>query len=89
MKTGDIVKITGAYIKNDNGTFRIQHSPGDENWTGNYFSLIKLKKNGEESTAKYNLGSWPLAYFTNNRDMRIAAKKHDAEHAKIEIVAAC
>ena len=27
MKTGDVVEITGVYFKNDNGLFRIEHSP--------------------------------------------------------------
>ena len=29
MKTGDIVRVSGAYFKNDNGLWFIERSPGD------------------------------------------------------------
>ena len=32
IKTGDIVEITGAYFKNDNGLYFVDNSPGDPNW---------------------------------------------------------
>lgn len=27
MKTGDVVEITGAYFKNDNGLYFVEHTP--------------------------------------------------------------
>lgn len=34
MKTGDIVRVSGAYFKNDNGLWFIERSPGDPSWCG-------------------------------------------------------
>lgn len=34
IKTGDIVEISGAYFKNDNGLYFVTHSPGDPTWSG-------------------------------------------------------
>lgn len=61
MKTGDVVLISGAFFKNDNGLWFIERSPGDPSWCGSSYSLTKLKRNGQPSTAKYNLCSWPIA----------------------------
>lgn len=55
MKTGDVVLISGAFFKNDNGLWFIERSPGDPSWCGSSYSLTKLKRNGQPSTAKYNL----------------------------------
>lgn len=66
MKTGDVVLISGAFFKNDNGLWFIERSPGDPSWCGSSYSLTKLKRNGQPSTAKYNLCSWPIAIFTNS-----------------------
>lgn len=66
MKTGDVVLISGAFFKNDNGLWFIERSPGDPSWCGSSYSLTKLKRNGQPSTAKYNLCSWPIAVFTNS-----------------------
>ena len=86
MKTGDVVEITGAYFKNDNGLFRVEHSPRDADWQGNDYSLIKLNKNGTESKSKYNICSWPLVVYVSGYKKRQAAKKHNAEHAKIRVI---
>ena len=34
IRTGCIVEITGAYFKNDNGLWFVEHSPGDPSWCG-------------------------------------------------------
>ena len=51
MKTGDVVLISGAFFKNDNGLWFIERSPGDPSWCGSSYSLTKLKRNGQPSTA--------------------------------------
>ena len=85
MKTGDVVEITGAYFKNDNGLYFVEHTPGDSNWSGRDHCLRRIKRNGELSTAKDNLCFWPISAFVNSRDKRAAANQWNQEHAEIEI----
>lgn len=87
MKTGDVVEITGAYFKNDNGLYFVEHTPGDPNWSGRDHCLRRIKRNGELSTAKDNLCFWPISAFVNSRDKRAAANEWNREHAEIEIKA--
>ena len=86
IKTGDIVRIEGGYFKADNGTFLVEKSPGDPIWSGSDYCLKKCNKKGEESTAKYTTAFWPLIVTVNSRDKRLEAKRHNAEHATIEII---
>lgn len=85
MKTGDVVEITGAYFKNDNGLYFVEHTPGDPNWSGRDHCLRRIKRNGELSTAKDNICFWPIHAFVNSRDKRGAANQWNQEHAEIEI----
>lgn len=85
MKTGDVVEITGAYFKNDNGLYFVEHTPGDPNWSGRDHCLRRIKRNGELSTAKDNICFWPIHAFVNSRDKRAAANQWNREHAEIEI----
>ena len=85
MKTGDVVEITGAYFKNDNGLYFVEHTPGDPNWSGHDHCLRRIKRNGELSTAKDNICFWPIHAFVNSRDKRAAANQWNQEHAEIEI----
>lgn len=85
MKTGDVVEITGAYFKNDNGLYFVEHTPGDPNWSGRDYCLRRIKRNGELSTAKDNICFWPIHAFVNSRDKRGAANQWNQEHAEIEI----
>lgn len=85
IKTGDVVEITGAYFKNDNGLYFVQYAPGDPGWLGNYCSLRRVRKSGEISAAKYSLCSWPISTYVNDREKRAAADCWNLEHAKIEV----
>ena len=85
MKTGDVVEITGACFKNDNGLYFVEHTPGDPNWSGRDHCLRRIKRNGELSTAKDNICFWPISAFVNSRDKRAAANQWNQEHAEIEI----
>lgn len=85
MKTGDVVEIAGAYFKNDNGLYFVEHTPGDPNWSGRDHCLRRIKRSGELSTAKDNLCFWPIHAFVNSRDKRAAANQWNQEHAEIEI----
>lgn len=85
MKTGDVVEITGAYFKNDNGLYFVEHTPGDPNWSGRDHCLRRIKRNGELSTAKDNICFWPISVYVNSRDKRAAANQWNREHAEIKI----
>lgn len=86
IKTGDIVKIEGGYFKADNGTFLVKNSPGDPSWSGSDYGLKKCNKKGKESETKYSTAFWPLMITVSSREKYYAAKKHNAEHATIEII---
>ena len=86
LRTGDIVKIEGGFFKSDNGTFIVKHSPGDPQWNGSDYSLRKCNKKGIESESKYSTAFWPLMVTVNSRDKYYAAKRHNKEHATIEII---
>lgn len=85
IRTGDIVEITGAYFKNDNGLYFVQASPGDPHWSGSDHSLIKISKAGKISKARHNLCFWPPVALTSNRVKNAEARTWNAEHAQIEI----
>lgn len=86
IKTGMIVKITGAYFKNDNGLYFVTHSPGDPSWCGSDYGLNKIGKTGKISTAKYRCGFWPLTAYTSDRMKNALAHEWNREHAEIEII---
>lgn len=86
IRTGMIVRITGAYFKNDNGTYFVAHSPGDPTWCGSDYSLTKICRNGRISTAKYNLCFWPISTYVNSRSKRELANEHNKKYAEIEII---
>ena len=86
IKTGDTVKVEGGFFKTDNGIFKVIHSPGDADWSGDYCHMRLLKKDGTISETTYNSGSWPIAVYTNSWQKRIEAKEHNKQHATIEIV---
>ena len=86
IKTGDIVRISGAYFKNDNGLYYVESSPGDPSWLGSNHSLKKITKNGKISTAKYNICFWPISITVSNWEKKILAKEHNAKYAEIEVV---
>lgn len=87
IETGMIVRIEGAYFKRDNGVYLVTNSPMDPQWYGSYHSLRKInKRTGALSTAKYNLGSWPILCTTNSFDTRIKHNTWNKENATIEII---
>lgn len=87
IRTGDIVEITGAYFKNDNGLYFVQASPGDPTWCGSDHSLIRISKAGKISKAKHNLCFWPIMALTNDRSKNAEARVWNRDHAQIEIKA--
>lgn len=86
IKTGDVVRISGAYFKNDNGLYFVENSEGDASWCGTDHCLKKISKKGKISVAKYNICFWPIATFVSDRTKRAEAKEHNKKFAEIEIV---
>lgn len=84
IKTGDIVEITGAYFKSDNGLYYVDNSPGDASWSGSDHCLHKISKRGKISKAERNICFWPISVFLNDRFKTAQAKIWNAEHAEIE-----
>lgn len=86
IRSGDIVQITGAFFKNDNGYYFVANSPGDPTWCGSDYSLHRISKSGKISTAKYRLCFWPIKVFTNSISKRKEAKAWNDVHAQVEVV---
>lgn len=85
IKSGDIVEITGAFFKNDNGLYFVESSPGDPSWSGTDYCLKKISKAGKISTAKYNICFWPITAFVSDRAKTAKARQWNREHAAIEV----
>lgn len=86
IRTGDVVRISNAYFKNDNGLYYVDRSPGDPSWLGNDYSLRKIRRDGTFSVAKYSVAFWPLTAFCSNREKNLMAREWNKEHAEIEII---
>jgi len=86
IRTGDVVRVSNAYFKCDNGVYFVDNSPGDPSWIGNDYSLHRIKRNGELATGKNRVAFWPLAAFTSDRSKNAAAREWNREHAEIEII---
>ena len=57
--TGDVVRVTGAQPKADNGLFFVERSPRDPNWEPEMYCLMRLCENGRLSAAARNIAYWP------------------------------
>lgn len=86
IKTGDVVKISGAYFANDNGLYFVENSEGDPSWCGTDHSLKKISKKGKISVAKRNICFWPISVFVSDRTKRAEANEHNKKFAEIEII---
>lgn len=86
IKTGDVVRITGAYFKTDNALYFVEHSVGDPDWCGKDNCLLKIKRNGELSKAKNSTCYWPIMVTVSGYENRLIARVWNNDHAQIEIV---
>lgn len=86
LKTGDIVEIKNAYFKNDNGIYFVDNAPGDSSWSGSDYSLKKMCRNGNLSTATHNIAFWPLSAFTNNKQKNADCHEWNDKNATIEVI---
>lgn len=85
IKTGDIVEITDAFFKTDNGLYFVTASPDDPSWSGRDHCLKKISRKGKISTAKYNICFWPIGVFVSDRAKAAEARRWNKEHAQIEV----
>lgn len=74
---GDIVRISGGYHANSNGLFFITECTQ----RGGYW-LHPLTKAGK--LRKASVQSWPLVSYCSDRQKNREARKHNAEHARME-----
>ena len=86
IRTGDTVRINGAYFKNSNGLFAVTSCPGDPNWSGRDICLKRICKNGELSIRRDSVEFWPLSHYCSDSRKNAAAREHDRENATIEVV---
>lgn len=86
IRTGDVVRVSNAYFKNDNGLYFVAHSPGDRSWCGNDYSLRKICRDGSLSVAKYNVSFWPLVACCSDRMKNALARDWNRDHAEIEVI---
>lgn len=86
IRTGDVVRVSNAYFKNDNGLYFVAHSPGDRSWCGNDYSLRKICRDGRLSTAKHNIAFWPLISFCSDRMKNAVAWEWNRDNASIEVI---
>lgn len=87
IRTGDVVRISGAFFKNDNGLYYVENSPGDPSWSGGDHSLRKISKAGKISVAKHNICFWPIFVCVSDRAKSAEARAWNKAHAEIEVVA--
>lgn len=88
IHAGDIVRIEGGYLKNDNGLFFVEQDGTNPGYLADdsQVTLHRICRNGKISTAKYTLAFFPLACYCNDYMKRAAARAWNKEHAVIEVV---
>ncbi len=86
IKTGDVVRISGAYFKVDNALYFVDNSPGDPSWCGSDYSLYRVCKNGKISKGKDRVRFWPLKSYVSDREKNALAHDWNKEHAEIEVL---
>lgn len=85
FKTGDIVEISGAFFKCDNGLFLVNKSYENPHYNcekGEY-AFLKISKNGKINKKSCTL--FPLRAFVNDAKKRVAANAWNKENVKIKL----
>lgn len=78
LMIGDIVEISGAYFKNQNGYYFIESD------RGNALTLRKIGKTGKLLKSGNTVEFFPLTSFCSDPVKNREAKKHNSEFARIE-----
>lgn len=78
LQLGDVVEISGAYFKNDNGLYFVTRN------TRAVWRDLALQKIGKTGKVRKNgSNTWPLRSYCSDRSKSAAADAHNAEHAQI------
>ena len=88
LRCGDIVLISNAYFKNDNGYWFVEQDGHNKAYSSGPDSLTlqKVGKTGKVSTCKGHIAFWPLISFCSDYQKNVAARAWNLEHATIEKV---
>ena len=88
INAGDIVQISGAYFKNDNGFYYVEQDGTNPGYLmdDTQVTLKKICRNGKISTAKNSICFFPIGVFVSDPKKRAAANEWNKKHATIEIV---
>lgn len=87
IKAGDIVKIEGAFFKNDNGLYYVEQDGTNKAYCGgDNLTLYKICKNGKLSTTKHNICFFPIHSTVSDYVKTAQANAWNKEHATIEVV---
>lgn len=83
IRTGDFVKVSGAYFKNSNGLYLVTSASDAPDYCGDSVYMHKVKKNGE--MCLNGSTSLPMGYYCSDREKNRAAREHDSENLKYEV----
>lgn len=87
VKAGDIVRIEGAFFKNDNGLYYVEQDGTNKAYCGgDNLTLYKICKNGKLSTTKHNICFFPIHSTVSDYVKTAQANAWNKEHATIEVV---
>lgn len=88
INAGDIVRIEGAFFKNDNGLYFVEQDGTNPGYLADdrEVTLKKICRNGKISTGKYNICFFPIKAFVNDKMKCAEAIRWNKAHATIEIV---
>lgn len=87
LEVGQIVKISNAYFKVDNGYYFIEHEPGAPNWIGCDYGLTRINScTGALSTGKNTCAFYPLCSFCSDKRKNAAADEWNEKNCQIEVI---
>ena len=77
INAGDIVQISGAYFKNDNGFYYVEQDGTNPGYLmdDTQVTLKKICRNGKISTTKYSTCFFPIGVFVSDPKKRAAANE--------------
>jgi hypothetical protein len=85
IKTGCIVRITGAFSEKANGLYFVQAAPGDPSWCGSDYCLKRISESGAISKEEDSTCFWPTAISIRDKEKAEEVGKWNKEHAETEV----
>ncbi len=87
IRTGDFVRVSGAYFKTSNGLFLVTSAGDTPNCYGGSVWMHKVKQSGELCVNRAgSTQSLPIGYYCSDARKNREAKAHDAENLRFEVV---